>query len=502
MFARRLAVTLSVLLCLSLVVVTRSPADPPAKSTKAGALALLAEGDRLADRQDFDKALLKYKDAYEEIVADLRGLKFRDRVAPKFMTRRQLRDYMIKSMTEDYSEAELIEMDRSLKAFRLVPDDMDVKQTLTNLLTEEVGGFYNPKNKNMVLIKEEVDPKRKKGLFDLVFGSDGFDKDEAKVTLAHEMVHALQDQHFDLQAMDKVVKRDDDMALALSALVEGEATLVMFAEMLRDDGDPRAALKMPPQKMDLAFAALKGFMPFASGRTFQRSPLILRESLIFPYHKGTVFVLHLTNRSQWKLVDRAFREPPTSTEQILHPEKYFDKNKLDEPQQVDLPDVAAAVGPGWKRVGYNVMGEFATMILLADYKGASGKTAQAAAAGWDGDRYAVFESADKRLGLVWMTTWDSEKDAEEFAAAYADRLAKKLSETARAPLSAPPPGAKPLKTKPAIMHLSRWERTYHIERRGQEVAVIEGFSAEATAKLAELAFTAKKSPKKFVRVKK
>jgi hypothetical protein len=288
------------------------------------------------------------------------------------------------------------------------------------------------------------------------------------------------------------------MIHALTCLVEGEATLVMFAEMMRGDEDPREALKLPPERMDLMFSALRSLSPFASGKTFQKAPLILKESLIFPYHKGTVFVLHLTNRSDWKLVDEAFRSPPVSTEQVLHPEKYYDPDRRDEPVELELPNVAGIVGGKWQRVGRgNVMGEFQTMVMLAD--GAkSMKSAQTAAAGWDGDRYEVFENDAKQLALAWLSTWDTPRDAEEFAAAYAERRTRQL-----APPSKKSPGQAADSKKPAgkpASALARWEqdgRVYLVERRGTDVAVIEGFSAKATDEVLPALFKSKKSPKRF-----
>ncbi len=429
---------------------------------------------------------------------DLRGRKLLEPVKPQLLTREELKKRMIKIMAEDYTDEELRETDRSLKAFRLVPEDLDLKATMTNLLTEEVGGFYNPKDKAMVLIREGGDEpkKRKKGLFGRLFGGEPkFDKDGTKITLAHEMTHALQDQHFDLQALDKAVEHDEDMVLALTALVEGDATLVMFAEMLRGDEDPKDILDYPPAVMDAAFGTLRAMLPWASGKTMQKSPLILRESLIFPYHKGTVFVLHLTNHGEWELVDKALRSPPVSTEQILHPEKFYDKDKLDEPTEVKLPDLAEVVGKSWKRVGGNVLGEFQTTILLADGP-ASTRKAQVAAAGWDGNRYVVFESEGKQLGLVWLTTWDRSKDAEEFAAAYARHRASKLT-------SKPAPSGEKPKDPPrtddqaAPPRIERDGRVYVVERRGDDVVVIEGFSPDITEKLLAQAATAKKGPKRF-----
>jgi hypothetical protein len=465
------------------------------------ALKLLAEGDRLADKKDYATAVLRYKDAYEQLVPELRGRKFLEAVKPQLMTRDELKKHMAKLVAEDYSDDELHEADSMLKAFRLAPPDLDLKATMTALLTEEVGGFYNPKDKAMVLIREGGDePKKKKGLFERIFGGEEeFDKDSTKITLAHEMTHALQDQHFDLQALDRAVEHDDDMALALTSLVEGEATLVMFAEMLRGDGEPKEALKFPPERMDAAFSVLRALTPFASGKTFQKAPLLLRESLIFPYHKGTVFLLHLTNHSEWKLVDQAFRTPPVSTEQILHPEKFYEKAKLDEPMVIELPSFRETLGKDWKQVSSNVLGEFQATILLADAPGASTHKAQVAAAGWDGDQFAVFENDAKQLGLVWLSTWDSRKDAEEFAAAYADRRDRSLAALAGKKKADNKPGGAKQPSGRSDQRLERDGRVFLVDRKGDDVAVIEGFSPQVTEKLLSQAFAAKKTVKRFTR---
>ncbi len=473
-----------------------SAADGPAKSARKPAVKLLAEGDELADKKDYAAAVVRYKEAYEQLMPDLRGRKLLEPVKPQLMTREELKKHMTKLIAEDFTDDELREMDRTLKAFRLVPREMDIKATMTSLLTEEVGGFYNPKDKAMVLIREGDEPKKKRGLFSRLLGGEPkFDKDGTKITLAHEMTHAVQDQYFDLEALDKAVEHDEDMSLALTALVEGDATLVMFAEMLRDDEDPKNVLDYPPAAIDAAFGVLRAMLPLASGKTFQKSPLILRESLIFPYHKGTVFVLHLTNDGGWERVDKAFRSPPVSTEQILHPEKFYDKDQLDEPTEIKLPDLTETVGKSWKPVGGDVLGEFQTTILLADGP-ASTRQAQVAAAGWDGDRYEVFESDGKQLGLVWVTTWDSPKDAEEFAAAYANHRAAKLAPKPAAGEKAKdkPRGGD---DKPAPLRIEREGRVYVIQHRGDDVAVIEGFSPEITDKLLAQTGDAKKSPKRF-----
>jgi hypothetical protein len=182
---------------------------------------LLAAGDQLVEEKNYDEALLRYKEAYELIVPQLRTLPFREPVAPRLMVRSELKDYMAAELAKEVPPPLMKRMDRSLKVLGLVPETLDVRETLLNLLTEEVGGFYNPRTKEMFLIRE--DPVKRTFLSRLLKGPE-FNAEEQRVTLAHEMTHALADQHFDLVGLDRATGGNDDMAIAISSLVEGEAT--------------------------------------------------------------------------------------------------------------------------------------------------------------------------------------------------------------------------------------------------------------------------------------
>jgi hypothetical protein len=470
--------------------VARAAADETPQAEQKKPTELLAEGDRLADEKKYSEALLQYKRAYESIVPQLRGLDFKEPVDPSLMKRAELQKRMVELVAEEIPEDRMVLMDRSLKVFGFIPAAMKVESTLLNLYTEEVAGFYHPKTKKIFLITEADEPK-KQGLLGLLFGSsDPFNKDEQKVALSHEMAHALADQHFNLDRLQEATKDDEDMEMALAALIEGEATLVMMAEMGRESGgDVRGVLQTPPEVMESTMGLMRVFMPFATGKTFRSSPLIFRESLIFPYFQGMVFVLHLTNRGGWTPVDQAFRDPPASTEQILHPTKY--RFPRDIPTAIDLPELQEAAGEGWKQLGGNVLGEFQITILL------NGHNPKQAAAGWDGDRYVVFEDGEGNLGLCWLSTWDTAGDAKEFAAAYAGYLKEKIGvkqQEAKADDDADEQAEEQVDPK---LRLTRDGRVYHVERRDSDVAVIEGFSEEATDRLAEKLFQAEKKPKHF-----
>ncbi|MBI1902800.1 MAG: hypothetical protein HYS13_17010 [Planctomycetia bacterium] len=439
---------------------------------------LLAAGDKLADAKDYAGALARYKDAYEKWVAEVRTLPFKQPVNPKLMTRGELKAYMAKLLEEDYTEEELHFISQTLLAFGLAPKNFDLKKTIIDMHTEEVAGFYDPRKKDMVLIKEAE--QKKAGLFDFIFGSTPeFDKEEQKFTLSHEMTHALQDQHYDLRAMQEAVEDDDDMLLAMTALIEGDATVVMMVDMMRGEETAQEVLRTPPAMADAMFSLMRATMPFAAGKTIKNAPAILRESLIYPYHRGTMLVLHMTNRGGFEPVSAAFRDPPLSTEQVIHPEKYAGK-KRDVPTALALPDLAPALDKRWKPLGENVMGEFQIAVMLQKQPKAA-----AAAAGWDGDTYSIFETDAKQTGLVWISTWDSDKEAQEFCRAYQSYLRKKLD----VPEAEGEIGDKLRLTKDGAEH--------RVECRGPDVVAIEGFSEGETGKLIDLAFSAEKSEKKF-----
>jgi hypothetical protein len=240
-----------------------------------------------------------------------------------------------------------------------------------------------------------------------------------------------------------------------------------------DDWDGSETVKLPAESLDWTFKLMAPFLPFlGGGPSLRKAPPIVSESMIFPYFKGAVFCSRLVNDGGWKSIDEAYRSLPQSTEQILHPEKF--RGNPDRPMSIDL----GALKPGaeWKELGRNVLGEMQMAVMLRKNGGAS------AAAGWDGDRYAIFEGPKNRLGLVWLTTWDSEDDAREFVTGYVHYQTTKLGDVSKPPRD---------------IHDTLWrnvaDQLYVVQRRGLDVAVIEGFAPEATVGLLEAAFRAKKT---------
>jgi hypothetical protein len=190
---------------------------------------LLAEGDKLADQNDPTEAVLKYKLAFEQLLPGLRKLSFKTEVKRDVTNREDMKALLLKEIDEEMTPAEFRTGELGMKVLGFIPREMNWKEVMVRVYSEEIAAFYDPKTKTMHLIKEPpvVEKKKKKGFLEALLGGkkDGFDKEESKTTIAHELTHALSDQNYDLNKMQKLVEADDDRSLALSSLIEGEATL-------------------------------------------------------------------------------------------------------------------------------------------------------------------------------------------------------------------------------------------------------------------------------------
>jgi hypothetical protein len=259
------------------------------------------------------------------------------------------------------------------------------------LLGEQVAGFYDPLTDEMIVVADGD------------FGAEAY-------YYAHEVVHALQDAYLDPDdLMEEVTSDNDDRSLAMAALYEGDAL--------------EASTFYLNQHPELAFELLREAQ--TDSVELNSAPAAMVVTLVFPYISGQPFVAELYQEGGWDAVDAAYRDMPASTEQILHPEKYLDR---DNPVTLALPNPPEALGEGWSEVHQNTVGELQMALLLADLPPGSGfnsitgqyaipDPALNAAAGWDGDRYALWASAEGQEVLVWRTAWDTEQDARSFAAA-------------------------------------------------------------------------------------
>ena len=343
-----------------------------------GRLATLLSDRQLADAATGDRAR---RTEIEQTVAQLRGLNFLRPVTYKEIPRAELPAILRQKLAQQVPDQEFGDTSVSLAALGLLPAGLDLKKTYLDLLGEQIGAFYDQHSAEL-----------------FTFSGQPLDNGQNRVILAHELTHALEDQHFHLARLPLETKGNDDRALAASALVEGDATLVMSQYML---GDLSAS-----STRDMLAGSLS-----TDVRQLASAPRYLRETLLFPYLRGQEFCQTLYQTGGWGALAAAFEHPPESTAEILHPGRFLARNAVSA-VPIQLPGGALL---GQAPIGDNVLGEFGVRQFLARWLKDDAQ-AERIAAGWTADRYLVYGDA-KASSYVWKSRWSSPRDAAEFAEA-------------------------------------------------------------------------------------
>jgi hypothetical protein len=336
--------------------------------------------------------VLVTKPARADDVADeiskLRGLSIDKKIEREVVDEKTLRAKLLAHLDAAMTADDLASEELGLERWGLLSAGTDLRAMLIDQLTERVAGFYDPDDKKLYLAGKQTD--------------DG--------VLSHEIVHALEDQHFGLAKVTKVRADEGDRALARESLIEGDGTVAMLELQLQREGVP------PPWGQPDAVALLASSIASGAGD----APLVVRDLLSFPYVAGMQFVASIRATGSWKDVDAVFKNPPESTEQILHPDHYPD----DDPVAVTAKKVPLCLD-GWKAAHQTVWGEAGWSVLLRQ-AGVDADRAAIAAAGWGGDRvvtYARDTAAGPRDAVgVGLTTWDATVDAIEFESAAIDAV--------------------------------------------------------------------------------
>jgi hypothetical protein len=302
-------------------------------------------------------------------VEALRRLRFDELPEPLTVTSEQARTEGLESLDRDYPAERRRDDETVYKLLGLIEPEADLRELSGDLFGEGVAGYYDPRD----------------GRLRVVEGSGTGTRVLEEMILAHELTHALEDQRFGLSTEPAT----DDRTLARSALYEGSATEVMYAYV----GEHFSAEETLGGLLSSAFEDTGDLPPF------------IQAQVLFAYVGGEAFIRDLLGRGGWGLVDTAFEvRPPSSTEQILHPDAYIE---ADEPKPVRI----RAALPGWERTLAGTWGELQTRELL----GGSSE----AAAGWGGDRYELWRRGDESA-LVMRWRWDTPRDEAEFAARLRD----------------------------------------------------------------------------------
>lgn len=429
-------------------------APEPPRATPAPTAPVATAGQAGVSRD----ALLLIADELVRDVSQLRGLAAKAPISRGVLSRDQIVEKLRARIAKEYTPEEVRRESGVLKRLGLMADDVDYEKTLFNLLADQVAGFYDPQARTLYI-------------------ADWLPVQMQRPALAHEIEHALQDQHFDLTKYSAPMKNEGDAQMARSAVVEGDGTAVMLelpARGARPDSvrTPAVVAKLGKQMMMLTMGATPAF---------QRAPQALRETLVFPYASGLEFVITHRGADGWSRVDDLFRSPPESTEQVMHPEKYAQR---EHPVRISSGPLPTLASTGRKEVHRDVMGELVWKIWFGSAMAES--QAETAAAGWGGDRMVAYEGpGDDKPIVVSLSAWDSDSDADEAEAAARRTVA------ALAPLPAKDAAKEAAAPKPprgVPFFRQRGNQVYGLVRRDRLMAVVLGVPKGAEQSIIEETF--------------
>ena len=354
-------------------------------------LAAGAAQERPEDRREIFQAI----DRSLRELADLTGLQAKKTIHYDLITRDKVNQFLKERIKESVKPDELRAEEMTLKKLGFVPSDFNLEKATVDLLTEQAAAFY--------------DYHRKK-----LFLTDWAPSAMHDSALVHELAHALADQHFHLERFIKQGGKSDDSEIAHMAVMEGQATWLMTEVQARRAGQ--------------SIATTPGLLDAMSGATqdgasqypvFNSVPLYLRETLVFPYTEGGRFQNAVYAKIGKAAFAEVFRHPPDSSQQILHPSKYFEHV---EPTRPPFPVVSP--GKGYKDLSEGMLGELDHAILIRQY--GTSQEARAIAPHWKGGRYSLVENKSQaRVILRYVSEWDSEEIARDFFRFYAQVLRKK-----------------------------------------------------------------------------
>ncbi len=304
------------------------------------------------------------------------GLKFKQPPKVETRSKAQVREFVTRQITDPLAARQMAGMSDAYKRLGMIPDSLNLQKFLIDLLEEQIVGYYDPKTKVLYVVSDA--PKEAVG-----------------ITITHELVHALQDQYISLDSTQQIEGLNDQTSAA-QAVFEGQAVYEQVSAML---GGTNVAMNLPGgwDRVRDMIRENQSSMPI-----FARAPTVIQETLIFPYLSGAEFVRNFKDRNPAKPI---YDDMPQSTEQILHPTAFF--GKRDVPTAVTLPPLT-----GVTQKYQNTLGEFETRLFLYQHLNDQNASVQGAA-GWDGDRYALFNTP-RGEGIAWVTVWDSPADASDF----------------------------------------------------------------------------------------
>jgi hypothetical protein len=409
--------------------------QPPPAPPAATANPSPAPGDQAADQTakssgknvthitpEQAKQLFALVDELIKFSSDETGLPIKSTVKRTLTTRTAVESYLDEKFNEDEGAKRLERDEVVLKKFGLLDRDFELKPFLLALLKEQIEAYYDSKTKTVNIL-------------------DWIDPDEQKPVMAHELTHALQDQHANLEKWDDQTPDDvshdaagdqdhlarDEMDTARDAVAEGQATAVMMDYILKPMGK---SLVKDPEVLDIVRSQMNST---EDSPVMARAPLLLSESMLFPYREGLSFEQDIwMDQGQTAAFSGALDRPPTSSWEIINPRVYEQKKIPAIPL---LPNIHPLVDPLYVPYDIGQIGELDVHIITELFGGDNASRDLTPA--WDGGLYWAGQlrsattpeeqASTKSLGLFYLSVWKSADSAQTFTKLYAKNLGRKYS---------------------------------------------------------------------------
>lgn len=327
-------------------------------------------------------------------MSEITGWKLKTPLKKSIRTREDIHAYVLLQMNDDKDAKERYASTRTAEAFGLIPKGFNLEGFLVDLLTEQIAGLYDPKAHEFYI-------------------ADWIAPDEQRMVMSHELTHALEDQHFNIEPWVKAARPNDDAELARESVLEGSAMAAMLDYMLKERG---LKLKDLPDIDPGVFMGDLSETPL-----LKKAPPFIKDSLMFPYFAGLTFSANILKTDGWNGFSAVFSKPPANTQQIIHPALYR-AGKAPAPLKLGFPE--NLLDAKWTKLEENSLGEFGWKEVLKQFSDED--RAKTLSAAWDGDVYATFEQTDsKRTLLVTHIRLSGEDAAAKFFAQYAESLQAK-----------------------------------------------------------------------------
>jgi hypothetical protein len=444
------------------------PAAPPRDDDKTPPRITPDQANRLFAMVDL---LIKFS-------SDETGLPIKSQVKRQLTTRDAVVQYLEDKFKEDEGTKRLERDEIVLKKFGLLDRDFDLKPFLLDLLKEQIEAYYDAKTKTVNLL-------------------DWIGPDEQQPVLAHELTHALQDQHSDLEKWDNQTPDDvstnwsgdqdhlarDEIDTARDAVAEGQATVVMWDCLLKPMGK---SLVKDPEVLDLLKAQM---IAGEDSPVMARAPLLISESVLFPYREGMSFEQDVwMDQGQTAAFAGALDHPPTSSWEIINPREYEKKSVPPVPL---MPDIHPLVDAAYKPYDIGQVGELDVQILSALLGGDN--AARDLTPAWNGGLYwagqlrtatAAQQADTASIGLLYLSVWKTAASADVFARIYANSLGRKYSYVNEISAGVSARDASPAGTVERLFTTN--EGPVAITTRGKMVFISESFPLPLARKLTAL----------------